>query len=107
MLGRLIRAGHGPERNGEPVPSVNRHDRESEVDQFLFRETLAESFVSLIGDVRLRNPRNGFRPGQGRPLAFAEKPASHATPVVYKGAAPFPLRRGRLCCACRGKKRSH
>ena len=95
MLGRLIRAGHGPERNGEPVPSVNRHDRESQVDQFLFREMLADSFVNLIGDVRLRNPRNGFRPSQRRPLAFAEKRRLNAQCAADE--KDTDVRRLRLC----------
>jgi hypothetical protein len=63
MLGRLIRAG-----------SIrNRDDRGSEVDQALFGEIMANSFISRIETCASQNRVTGSGQGQRRPLAFAEK----------------------------------
>ena len=63
MLRRLIRAG-----------SIrNRDDRGSEVDQAVFGEIVANSFVSRIGTCASERRVTGSEQGQRRPLAFAEK----------------------------------
>src|SRR5690606_18441433 len=60
-----------PEPDGKSVPGVDGSDRQRQVDQLLLVEVLPHALVELVGNVVLRDERQGFRPLESRPLALA------------------------------------
>src|SRR5664280_2596265 len=73
MFRGLIRARHWPKRDGQAVPTIDGNDCECEVCQFLLREMLPDLLEDLVGNVSVGDAGDRLGPGQGRPLALAEK----------------------------------
>src|SRR3954462_6064250 len=72
-LARRVTPDLGPEGDGEPVPPVDRDDRDREADELRFFELRAGGLVRLVGNSLRTEPRDRFRPGQRRALPRREE----------------------------------
>src|SRR5437763_7711829 len=69
----MVLAWNGAHGDGDTVPSVDGGDGIGQIDQFVFREFLADGFVEFIGNVILRDQRERFGPFQSGAFARREK----------------------------------
>jgi hypothetical protein len=72
-FGGVVLAGDGTHRDGDAIPGVDGGDGISEVDEFIFGELFAGSFVYIIRDVSLGDEGQGFCPLEGGALARSEE----------------------------------
>jgi len=83
--------GLGPEHAREPVPAVDRDDREGEIDDLLLAEMFARRVVERFRYRLLRYARHRLGPGQGRALARREKrrflPCRQGIEALFRFAA--------------------
>jgi hypothetical protein len=70
-LSRLITSGYGSKTDRDPVPTVDRRNRQRQVNQLGFIEMLARCLESCFGNMRLRDSSHSLAPGQCRSFAFS------------------------------------
>src|ERR1039458_6808428 len=73
MFRRLIRTRHFAKGDGQPIPAVDGHNCQSQVGQFLFRELLANQLKHVVGNMRVGDARDGFRPRQRGAFAVGKE----------------------------------
>ena len=70
---RLIRSRDHSERDRDPIPSVDGHNRYRQVHQLRFREMLPHPFINRVRDVRVRNIGDGLGPFERRTFTIREE----------------------------------
>src|ERR1043165_5867865 len=70
---RLVLSGHRTKPDSEPVPAVDRDDRERQVNQFLFRKMLPHLVVNVARSVPLVDECDSLGPGKRGPFAIREE----------------------------------
>src|SRR3972149_10470428 len=68
---RAIRAGNRAESDIEAIRTVDRHDRQCQIHQFLLAEPGAGLVINLIRHMALGYERESLGPGEGRALTIA------------------------------------